>query len=135
MDTESVIHSDGGFASVAFLRIKRAVLVDKSLVPLSLVTPSLLLAEYQRVQVACSEEFLKVDPSSTSLQDKDPLTKTASNMSDAGGLDEDSVLVTHTGSWVSIVNIQAPVGFQTMTVDQEVKECFLTLQSTYQKAK
>ena len=135
MDTESVVHSEGDFASVAFLRIKRAVLVDKSSVPLNLVVPSLLSADYQQVQVACSHEFAKVNPSSTSLWDKDPLTKAAPNMFDAGGLNENSVLVTRTGSWISIANIQAPVSFQTMIIDQEVKECFLILQSTYQKAK
>ena len=126
IDTESVIHSDSDFASVAFLRIKQAILEDKGPTSLDLKLPPLLSEKFQSVQTACSGE-LKTDPV---LEIQDSVT--TPRMLETGTLDGSSVVVTHNDRWVSVANVQAPAIFRNMSVDQEVKECFLILQSVYQ---
>jgi len=128
IDTEPVIHSDGDFASVAFLRIKRAILEDKGPTSLDLKLPPLLSEKFQSVQTACSGK-LKIDPV---LEIQDSVDVTKPRMLETGTLDGSSVVVTHNDRWVSVANVQAPAIFRNMSVDQEVKECFLILQSMYQ---
>ncbi|KAJ3517961.1 hypothetical protein NLJ89_g148 [Agrocybe chaxingu] len=119
IDTETVIHSDNGFASVAFLRIKWAELVSKSLDTTKIVTPPNLEEQFEAVAEAV-EISERTYPTIDSSTDSRPIQEfhhpetrhTASQ---------------RLGSWVTVSNVQTKTPQGSLTIEEEVTECFQIL--------
>lgn len=117
IETETVIHSDNGFATVAFLRIKEAILEDKTINrDFNIAIPSVLQAKPQMVYEKLQEhEFRLVNGTLPSF----------------GNLAQPSQGTTTTnenGAWISISSVQANESGTSMTIDEEVQRCFEVLQ-------
>ena len=114
---ETVIHSDNSFATVAFLRIKGAVLESKLKNPLSALVPPLLADQYKAVRDAILSSH---DESRTAEL---PLVQQASifNHSTTSSLQKNN--------WVAVSNVQAysSPSESNMTFEEEVIKCFQIL--------
>ncbi|KAG5651969.1 hypothetical protein H0H81_006784 [Sphagnurus paluster] len=123
-DVETVIHSDNDFATVAFLRIRNAVLEEKAAEQdFELAIPPLLDAEYLRLRdaVASSQE-ISWTLSCIHTNEMKPFEGT---------------VVANTkklNPWISVSNIQREL--QTppveLSIEDEVVECFELLQARLQ---
>jgi len=124
-DTETVIHSDNAFATVAYLRITNAILVPKENSNIHLLTvPPLLENEFLRVQDKLQEE---VDenfewPNTDLNMDIVPIVNCSSS---------------RVGNWVSVCNVQRcfsePKQDMFISLEDEVEECFTILQGEFFK--
>ncbi|CAA7259881.1 unnamed protein product [Cyclocybe aegerita] len=119
IDAETVIHSDNGFATVAFLRIKRAELVSKSLDATKIVIPPTLEEEFKAVAeaVKISERAYPMIDSSTNPRGVQefhhPETRHAASRC--------------LGLWVTVSNVQTKTPQGGLSIKEEVTECFQIL--------
>ncbi|OBZ70170.1 Diphthine--ammonia ligase [Grifola frondosa] len=123
VETEVVVHSDGGFATVAYLRIKKAELVSKS------------EADHRQAIIppVLSEEFSII---------RDVVLQSQASTENGCSLDyaiqssyEPSVSSNLVGNWVAIANVQKAGGTLSpdLCVEDEVRDCFQTLQNRLQQ--
>lgn len=128
-DTETVIHSDSDFATVAYLRVPRASLVDKiASANEAIHPPDLLTEEFNDIHndlVNVSETV--THPSSLEIRSYyEPLkfVKTALSTS------------TRIGSWVTVANVHADLDTgRNLTLEEETVACFQSLQGMHSRRK
>ncbi|KIP07008.1 hypothetical protein PHLGIDRAFT_106172 [Phlebiopsis gigantea 11061_1 CR5-6] len=117
-DTETVIHSDNDFATVAYLRIKNAVLEDKDAAPINPAVPSQLEERFEELHEEMGD----------SLQSKQSEVKPPSYDPEAAVLffASTSRRVDH---WVVVSSIHRNLsrGMHAIPIEDEVTECFQTL--------
>ncbi|KAJ7590852.1 hypothetical protein C8J56DRAFT_1134729 [Mycena floridula] len=116
-EVETVIHSDNDFATVAFLRVRSAHLEPKQhLLSVEVGVPPLLDEIGSRIQ----DIVLPNDLPSQTRTVNDGLANSA----------EFRVASIKRGSWISVTNVQADLkdGY-VISFQDEVRECFLTLQA------
>lgn len=110
-EVETVIHSDNDFATVAFLRIKKAVLEPKSSsVSLDIRVPLLLDEPFIRVRDAVLES--QSNSATSDLVRAEPAQSHEVVKSNTKRLD----------SWVAVTNVQSESRDQ--SVEEEVTACF-----------
>ncbi|KIY74101.1 hypothetical protein CYLTODRAFT_364437, partial [Cylindrobasidium torrendii FP15055 ss-10] len=113
-ETETVIHSDKDFATVAYLRVKRASLIAKDIHTNSeqydLAFPALVEDEYEFQAPAMSPPSELVIPVSTLHPSPPPPA------------------IAKSGSWLGIGNVQASFVYSTTPLIDEIKTCFKLLQ-------
>ena len=117
---ETVIHSDNSFATVAFLRIKDAVLESKSAESLTASIPPLLSDQYNAVRNTILSSQEKSRTAELPSMNQPALTFNHSTMATSS---------LQKNNWVAISNVQTN-GFQSesdMTVEEEVTKCFQIL--------
>jgi diphthine-ammonia ligase len=119
---EIVIHSDNDFASVAFLRIKNAILEPKNnITPPLAFTPALLESDFIAVRDSVMESQGSAMPPKVTLSEHAHLTETR----------QPSVVCKKLGSWVYIADIHGDIsGDPEISIEAEVQECFHRLQGT-----
>ena len=128
LETESVIHSDSDFATVAFLRIKDARLEPKCEVSIpDVAVPNLLDEEFMAMAVTISEsqpitEEVEISVHQPSIQ------RPASPYF--------PLSVKRAGDWISIANIHRDTAtdIADISLDMEVQECFQILQSKHRSS-
>ncbi|KAF4574969.1 hypothetical protein EYR36_006323 [Pleurotus pulmonarius] len=117
IETETVIHSDNDFATVAFLRIKEAILEDKPLnEDFNLAIPPVLQTKPQMVYEKLQEHqfgLVNGTPPSFGNSAQPSQGTTTTNENDA---------------WISISSVQADESGASMTIEEEVQRCFEILQ-------
>ncbi|KAF8974438.1 hypothetical protein BDZ97DRAFT_23573 [Flammula alnicola] len=118
IETETVIHSDNDFATVAFLRIKGAELEAKPMSIQSASVPPLLEEDYEPVRDAV-------------LKSQNDTATQSVPSSGAGTLDfqHPDAIVSDSrqkNSWVAISNVQATFSRHgnTISIEEEVTQCF-----------
>ncbi|KAI0269129.1 hypothetical protein BC834DRAFT_922815 [Gloeopeniophorella convolvens] len=123
LETETVVHSDSGFATVAFLRIRSAELSAKPEHPIEVTVPALLDDPYNDVAEQVRNAIAEDEHSETSNQ--------------ARHIPSHSPVNYHTtrhrakrvGNWVAIGNIHRDIdNAPAVSLEAEVRECFDTLQ-------
>ena len=117
-ETETVIHSDSAFATVAYLKIKSAHLVEKdmSAVPAMQFTNTPLDSAALNIRDAIR---------SVDLGTRTPSWSAGDYGGTIPGTEEDPVLpsVTRRGKWVAVNSAQAPCT-PSQSLQDEVKSCF-----------
>ncbi|TFK43414.1 hypothetical protein BDQ12DRAFT_718637 [Crucibulum laeve] len=114
-EVEVVIHSDNDFATVAYLRIKNAVLEDKAADQYHIPSPPLLDDDFFSIRVAIQnhhQQQLPEDHGYTDTIDESvvgPITCPVSSR--------------QSGSWVAVTNIQT-ASSENISIEEEVTECF-----------
>ncbi|CCL99449.1 uncharacterized protein FIBRA_01467 [Fibroporia radiculosa] len=117
-DTETVVHTDGDFAVVAYLRIKDAVLKSKSSCEIpNPAIPHILPKSYQELSAVVAEQVSTTAdvPNSSylsSLHGAEPLPLIRSQQ---------------VGSFVTVANVSR-TGESDMTIEEEVQACFQQLE-------
>ncbi|KAF8351342.1 hypothetical protein F5887DRAFT_875574 [Amanita rubescens] len=111
-EVEKVVHSDDGFATVAYLRVRKASLVPKPAAVYTVPVPPLLEDKYAMMAVDLDSHFSL--ESNAHANAPDVYDTSPSSMS--------------RGPWVSVSNIQRSNGsrdaFPEITIEDEVTECF-----------
>jgi diphthine-ammonia ligase len=119
-DTETVIHSDSDFATVAFLRIRHASLDSKPEHVVELAVPALLDLPYRQ-----AAEYLQAK-----LSNNEQTTERTSCSSRALSLQLVGPTSRSFGSWISVGNVHRDLhGASDVSLEDEVRECFHILQS------
>ena len=121
-ETETVIHSDNDFATVAFLRIKAAKHEDRPEITNPVAIPPLLDEDYSSLEsvVSSSENNYKTEiqpptfPTSNTQQPNIPILECK-----------------RIGAWVSVSNIQIYPSESPVTIEEEVAQCFRMLASEH----
>lgn len=119
-ETETVIHSDSDFATVAFLRIKGARLEPKpTSEDIDLIVPKLLEDEYDSVAQALHE-----------IRGEDYVSS-SSSLPDSASLAESHSRKIKT--WVAIADIHRKLDSDgpPISLEDEVRECFHILRGPY----
>ncbi|EJD53709.1 adenine nucleotide alpha hydrolases-like protein [Auricularia subglabra TFB-10046 SS5] len=98
-ETETVIHSDSAFGTVAFLKFTSAALVDKSSTQSVNVTVPPLLDDIAQDVLDAMTEILCIVPSSSRV-----------------------------GEWAYVANVHAENPADSLSFDEEVRDCFAQLQ-------
>jgi len=124
-ETEIVIHSDSAFATVAYLKIKSAHLVEKdtSTIPVMHFTNTPLDSAALNIRNAVHD---------LDLRTRTPPQPAGDSMDTNVESEENPVLpsVTRRGQWVAVNNAQAPHSpFQSL--QEEVKGCFGVVRGKY----
>ncbi|KAG5648944.1 hypothetical protein DXG03_000293 [Asterophora parasitica] len=124
-EVESVIHSDSGFATVAFLRIKSAVLeVKDSQETLELEVPSVL-----------ENDFISIRDAVASAQEGSTQFTDTTKPTQANQLSSRVATSRKLDSWISVSNIERSLDspLADLSIEEEVTECFNILegQSVY----
>lgn len=118
-ETETVIHSDNDFATVAYLRIKNATLEDKhSRLPIQPTVPSLLSEAFEQIHHTVHKSLSDPPIKSPSIPDENiaQLPKVA-----------DCPTIKRIGQWVAIADISV-ICTSDVSLEDEVRDCFLQLQ-------
>lgn len=123
IETETVIHSDNDFATVAFLRIKEASLEDKPInEDFDLAVPSVLQAKpqmiYEKLQEHDAGLVNGTPPSFGNLVE--PLVEPS----------QGTTTTNENGAWISVSSVQANESEASMTIEEEVRQCFELLLGT-----
>ncbi|KAF9495435.1 hypothetical protein BDN71DRAFT_1495916 [Pleurotus eryngii] len=116
IETETVIHSDSDFATVAFLRIKEASLEDKPInEDFDLAVPSVLQAKPQMIYEKLQEHDAGL-VNSTSPSFVEPFVESS----------QGTTTTNENGAWISVSNVQANESGATgrMSIEEEVRQCF-----------
>jgi diphthine-ammonia ligase len=112
-ETETVIHSDSDFATVAFLRVKSAILEDKPVDDTQAVLPPLLEDKYMDLGAIIS---------------KGPVTNKASVSSPSKStptLPSHIITTSLQAPWLVIGGIQASHRGEALpSIEQELRDCF-----------
>lgn len=120
-DVETVIHSDNDFATVAYMRIKSAELEAKPESTTQAHVPSILDADYEVVYDAAVEPQQQ-EISTSFLPTAVP--EVVAHVNENSGLKSRK-----RGNWIAISNIEtSKKGHRDMTIEEEVTECFSTLE-------
>ncbi|KAG9219011.1 hypothetical protein CCMSSC00406_0001421 [Pleurotus cornucopiae] len=117
IETETVIHSDSDFATVAFLRIKEASLGDKPInEDFDLAVPSVLQAKPQMIYEKLQEHDAGLVngtlPSFENLVE--PLVKSS----------QGTTTTNENRAWISVSSVQANESGASLTIEEEVRQCF-----------
>ena len=113
-DTEIVIHADNDFATVAFLRIKKAELQKKSHHSGTALIPPTLDDKYKAIKQAALHFHTQQKPGSVDISP--PIFCHPSLSRPA---------LSYKGSYASVSNVQVdPAAHINYTIEEEVKECF-----------
>ncbi|KDQ29328.1 hypothetical protein PLEOSDRAFT_1112220 [Pleurotus ostreatus PC15] len=117
IETETVIHSDSDFATVAFLRIKEASLEDKPInEDFDLAVPSVLQAKpqmiYEKLQEHDGGLVNGTPPSFGTLVER--LVESSRG----------TTTTNENGAWISVSSVQANESGGSITVEEEVRQCF-----------
>ncbi|KAI0251255.1 hypothetical protein BJV78DRAFT_1275365 [Lactifluus subvellereus] len=124
LETETVIHSDNDFATVAFLRIRRASLDTKPEQSLDVAVPTLLDQPYRHIAEDLQARILNNSQSPGRIE---PQGFHSSNKALETRLTTPTSI--HFGNWVSIGNIHRGTrDTSDMPLEDEVRECFRILQ-------
>jgi diphthine-ammonia ligase len=122
MEVENVIHSDNDFATVAFLRIKKAELVPKvfSKVP-DIPVPPLLEESFSGVKDTVTQ-FIG-SPSAVDSMWRAEVVEPI-------GVDHRAQKI---DNWVSVANIERRLGESVVdiSIEDEVTECFMLLKGQF----
>lgn len=119
-DTETVVHSDSGFAAVSYLRIKGATLGEKQESGGNLTVPPLLEADFARIRTLLLEHH-PADASTHAVPEPVPCWTAVQSR---------GMSTSRTGNWVAVGNVYVePV--QGITFEEEVTQCFRDLQGTF----
>lgn len=120
-ETETVIHSASDFAPVAYMRVKRARLVDKEPVFFEpILPPSLLAEEFENLHLRLSDVTKDVTGHNQVLE--------TSQKGDLAQYDSIKPSSTRTGSWVSVSNVQVdPNLSEEKSIEKETVDCFQIL--------
>ncbi|KAK0498609.1 hypothetical protein EDD18DRAFT_1158378 [Armillaria luteobubalina] len=113
LETEVVIHSDNDFATVAYLRVKNAILLSKDPTTLDVFVPPLLISPiYDNISNAITSKELSL---SSLLSSDNPV--------DSKSPCEFAMSSTSVGPWTTVSNVQSQKQ-DTITIEEEVTECF-----------
>ncbi|KAI0677159.1 hypothetical protein C8Q78DRAFT_1065776 [Trametes maxima] len=118
-DVQTVVHSDNDFASVAYLRVKKATLVSKNDTSLpGLIVPPVLEETFSDIRDAVARS-----PPSSGFDNRLDVLKVLSSHSSVHR---------RIGKWVAVANIQRESAdtYDELTLEDEVKECFENLKET-----
>lgn len=122
METETVIHSDNDFATVAYLRIKNASLEPKESAAIDPTVPQLLDDTYDSVRQA-AELNSNPEPvlSIPQFKAKEHLLHLYLQSSHK------------IGPWVTVTNVESTtiLGDTSISLEHEVRECFETLRGMF----
>lgn len=116
VETEQVIHSDSGFATVAYLRVKNAKLVPKEPQEVSLTIPSILEDGYCHI----------VEETQSDKVESDPLDIQPTPLTDFVDLFSNQTSSTLCNNWVTVSNVQHEG--DGISLEEEVEKCFTLLQ-------
>ncbi|GBE79662.1 Diphthine--ammonia ligase [Sparassis crispa] len=122
LEVETVIHSDSDFATVAYLRVKNAVLESKTeAVTPDPAVPPLLSESYEQIR----------DMVSASLSSQPQLANDDIELSSKAEHCDSGVFSKRFGDWVSVTNvtIATPGSPTTLSIEDEVEQCFQKLQA------
>ncbi|KAI0375551.1 hypothetical protein BV20DRAFT_1058734 [Pilatotrama ljubarskyi] len=117
-EVETVVHSDNDFATVAYLRIKRATLQPKpDARHHEVIIPPLLVEPFSDIRISM--------PPWTPARTIEP-------RSDMTHLNSPTSRHRHVGKWVAVANIQREVRDQAeeLSLEEEVRACFEKLRET-----
>ncbi|KAJ7507949.1 hypothetical protein B0H11DRAFT_1849356 [Mycena galericulata] len=119
-EVETVIHSDSGFATVAFLRIKTATLHPKApAVPMLLDVPDVLGEEFAFVQQSITQLQSNPSPTRTPISHPAPSSRIQSFKPRSRKID----------SWIAVSNVCSTNNVKYgQSIEAEVRECFAVLQ-------
>lgn len=120
MHVETVVHSDGGFAAVSYLRIRRAALQEKPESENDLGIPPLLEADFVRIQTLLHNHHY-ADTSIYTVSE--PVTRQSMAQSR-------SPASSRKGNWVAVGNVCCAAG-QDITFEDEVVQCFSDIQGSF----
>ncbi|KAM6495775.1 hypothetical protein JOM56_008481 [Amanita muscaria] len=107
-EVENVIHSDNDFATVAFLRVRKASLVPKNQMNYTVTVPPLL-----------DDKFKAIFASFPSYTQTAPKINTMTV--DAASLPPS---IMSRGAWVSVANVQRSNQSHLISIEEEVADCF-----------
>ncbi|KIL68090.1 hypothetical protein M378DRAFT_8778 [Amanita muscaria Koide BX008] len=107
-EVENVIHSDNDFATVAFLRVRKASLVPKNQATYTVIVPPLL-----------DDKFKAIFASFPSYTQTAPKINTMTV--DAASLPPS---IMSRGAWVSVANVQRSNQSHPISIEEEVADCF-----------
>jgi diphthine-ammonia ligase len=123
---ETVIHSDSDFATVAYLRIKSAVLHRKSN-----ATPAVF-----HVPTSLGERFAPVRDHIATLEVQEeppsPMKYARSVPNQPSHVADNNTQSKKIGSWIAISNVYSNMdGESGRSIEEEVKQCFAVLQGSH----
>ncbi|TFY65643.1 hypothetical protein EVG20_g5452 [Dentipellis fragilis] len=120
LETETVIHSDNDFATVAYMRIKNATLEPKQSQQVEVAVPELLDEEFSAIRNVVAESQKSAGPSTSSAQNPSG----SSSRTDLGPR------ARRIGDWIALGNIHRSLenGSSDISLEEEVRECFQQLQ-------
>ncbi len=117
---ETVVHSDNDFATVAYLRVKKASLQPKTSEALHVTIPPVLAEPFSIVRDVVSNHLSPRRDGGRDAPEplKSPLCRRAESRK--------------IGPWVAVSNVQRDLGEhpRDLPIEDEVRECFETLQGT-----
>lgn len=121
-DTEVITHSDSGFASVYYLRVRQAALLSKPESELqhlrALIVPPLLDSFATKIAntMGCPppEPFIEPPKETPQLHDL-----------------AEEIVTTNIAGWTCISNLQYPISLGVVSLEEEVKYCFAVLKGTF----
>lgn len=119
-DIETVIHSDSGFATVSYLRIKGAILEEKPELRDDLTIPPLLEADFVRIQSLIRAHH------STDI----PIHAVHKSVTCRPAAPPDGLSSSRRGDWVAVGNVHS-VRCQATTFEEEIMGCFHELQGRF----
>ncbi|KAI0661073.1 hypothetical protein C8Q70DRAFT_912261 [Cubamyces menziesii] len=111
-EIETVVHSDNDFATVAYLRVKKASLQPKPVASLDdIIVPPVL-----------AEPFSDIHELLSSLSPPNPQVR----LVDSQGATPNGISHRRIGNWVAVANVQRDLKTSSseMTLEDEVRECF-----------
>ncbi|KAI0089326.1 hypothetical protein BDY19DRAFT_1041644 [Irpex rosettiformis] len=117
-ETETVIHSDNDFATVAYLRIKRATLQEKEASEPDPPVPPLLDEEYEQVQ-SIVQTRLSLEHTTTSPPPQYSPTDALVFRSSSSRRE----------SWVAVTSTRTHDFQKNISLEEEVHECFQSLKT------
>lgn len=124
LETETVIHSDNDFATVAFLRIRRASLEAKREQEADIAVPALLDLPYLQVAEYIQAELTNDGQSPGRTQPQIYPNRALDIKLMAPSISK------YLGNWISIGNIHRDFrDVSDMPLEDEVRQCFHVLQS------
>jgi diphthine-ammonia ligase len=115
-ETETVLHSDNDFATVAYLRVKAARLEAKILAFSSAIVPPLLEEDFEHIQ----------DVTLRAQAEPDAVTLYAARAGDRGVSVTSSSI--RNGPWLAIAGVQGPAASRDQPIEDEVRKCFTEVQ-------
>jgi len=123
LETETVIHSDSDFATVAFLRIRRVSFDPKTEQSPDIAVPALLDYPYRRVMEDIQARFADDD-------DRVERVQTPSYPDWALGTQLPVPMLRRMENWIAISNVHRDSrDTSDMLLEDEIRACFQVLQS------
>ncbi|KIJ56701.1 hypothetical protein M422DRAFT_22862 [Sphaerobolus stellatus SS14] len=128
-DVETIIHSDNDFATVAYLRIRKAHLERKNepVPDIMHLVSSRLSEDRDEDEDGVKQIVLDAQAQAQGLASTQSVTADRTSL-----FDTNTMSTTRVGSWVTISNVQKNVD-RFMTLEEEVRCCFDTVQGELNK--